>query len=87
MARKKISLIGAGRSAALWRTWPAMKELGDVVLVDIVEGVPQGQVARPAGVAAGGRLRRAVHRLQRLRGDARFRRHHRDRGLAAQSPA
>jgi hypothetical protein len=43
MARKKIALIGAGRSAARWRISLALKELGDVVLFDIAEGVPQGK--------------------------------------------
>ena len=43
MARKKIALIGAGH---IGRTWPflaAMKELGDIVLFDIIDGVPQGK--------------------------------------------
>ena len=32
-----------GRSAARWRIWWRLKELGDVVLFDIVDGVPQGK--------------------------------------------
>lgn len=43
MARKKISLIGAGMIGGSLAQLAAMKELGDVVLVDIVEGVPQGK--------------------------------------------
>ena len=43
MARNKIALIGAGRLAARWRIWSASKELGDVVLFDIVEACPQGK--------------------------------------------
>jgi len=43
MARKKISLIGAGMIGGTLAHLAAMKELGDVVLVDIVEGVPQGK--------------------------------------------
>ena len=31
------------RSAALWPIWRRLKELGDVVLFDIVDGVPQGK--------------------------------------------
>ena len=43
MARKKISLIGAGMIGGSLAQLAAMKELGDVVLVDIAEGVPQGK--------------------------------------------
>ena len=43
MARKKISLIGAGAIGGTLAHLVAMKELGDVVLVDIAEGVPQGK--------------------------------------------
>jgi malate dehydrogenase len=41
--RKKISIIGAGNVGATAAHWAAAKELGDIVLVDIVEGVPQGK--------------------------------------------
>jgi len=43
VARKKISLIGAGAIGGTLAHLAAMKELGDVVLVDIAEGVPQGK--------------------------------------------
>ncbi len=43
MARKKISLIGAGQIGGTLAHLAALKELGDVVLVDVVEGVPQGK--------------------------------------------
>lgn len=43
MARKKISIIGAGFVGATAAHWAAEKELGDVVLVDIIEGLPQGK--------------------------------------------
>jgi len=43
MGRKKISIIGAGFVGATAAHWAAEKELGDVVLVDILEGVPQGK--------------------------------------------
>lgn len=43
MARKKISVIGAGHVGAHTALWLALKELGDVVLLDIAEGVPQGK--------------------------------------------
>ena len=41
MGRKKISIIGAGFVGATAAHWAAEKELGDVVLVDILEGIPQ----------------------------------------------
>src|SRR5258708_10237537 len=41
--RKKITVVGAGNVGATAAHWLAAKELGDVVLVDIVEGIPQGK--------------------------------------------
>lgn len=41
--RAKISIIGAGNIGATAAHWAASKELGDIVLVDIAEGVPQGK--------------------------------------------
>ncbi|MEO8376337.1 MAG: malate dehydrogenase [Candidatus Sumerlaeota bacterium] len=41
--RPKISIIGSGNIGATAAHWAASKELGDVVLVDVVEGVPQGK--------------------------------------------
>jgi len=43
VARKKIALVGAGAIGGTLAHLAALKELGDVVLVDIVEGVPQGK--------------------------------------------
>jgi malate dehydrogenase len=43
MARAKISIIGAGHVGATTAHWAASKELGDVVLVDVIEGIPQGK--------------------------------------------
>ena len=43
MARKKISVVGAGNVGATTAQRLADKELGDVVLVDIIEGMPQGK--------------------------------------------
>ncbi|MBK8315711.1 MAG: malate dehydrogenase [Acidobacteria bacterium] len=42
-ARKKITVVGAGNVGATTAHWLVSKELGDVVLVDIVEGMPQGK--------------------------------------------
>ena len=41
--RNKITVVGAGNVGATAAHWLASKELGDVVLVDIMEGVPQGK--------------------------------------------
>ena len=41
--RPKITIIGAGFVGSTSAHWVASKELGDVVLLDIVEGVPQGK--------------------------------------------
>jgi malate dehydrogenase len=41
--RKKISIIGAGFVGSTTAHWLAAKELGDIVLLDIIEGVPQGK--------------------------------------------
>src|SRR5207244_11109007 len=43
MARKKIALIGAGQIGGNLALLAAQKELGDVVLYDVVEGIPQGK--------------------------------------------
>lgn len=43
MARKKITVVGAGNVGAHTALWLSTKELGDVVLMDIVEGMPQGK--------------------------------------------
>ena len=43
MARKKISLVGSGNIGGTLAHLIGLKELGDVVLFDIAEGVPQGK--------------------------------------------
>ena len=43
MARNKISLIGAGNIGGTLALLSGLKELGDVLLFDIAEGVPQGK--------------------------------------------
>jgi malate dehydrogenase len=56
MARKKIALIGAGQIGGTLAHLAALKELGDIVLFDIIDGVPQGKaldVAESGPVAAG----------------------------------
>src|SRR6478752_6131052 len=41
--RNKVSIVGSGNVGATAAHWIAAKELADVVLIDIVEGVPQGK--------------------------------------------
>ncbi len=43
MARKKIALIGGGQIGGTLAHLAALKELGDVVMFDIAEGLPQGK--------------------------------------------
>ena len=43
MARRKIALIGAGQIGGTLAHLVALKDLGDVILFDIVDGVPQGK--------------------------------------------
>ena len=41
--RKKVTVVGSGNVGATAAHWMAAKELCDVVLIDIVDGVPQGK--------------------------------------------
>ena len=41
--RKKITIIGAGNVGATAAHWAVVRGLGDVVLLDLIEGVPQGK--------------------------------------------
>jgi malate dehydrogenase len=41
--RRKVTIVGAGNVGATTAHWIAAAELADVVLVDVVEGVPQGK--------------------------------------------
>src|SRR5439155_3064350 len=41
--RPKITVVGAGNVGATAAQYIVEKELGDVVLVDVIEGVPQGK--------------------------------------------
>src|SRR5258708_575152 len=43
MARRKIALIGAGMIGGTLAHLAAMRELGDIILFDVVEGVPEGK--------------------------------------------
>ena len=83
--RPKISVVGAGNVGATVAQYVAERELGDVVLVDIVEGIPQGQGARPRPGGTGPRLRRRARRLEHLRRDGRLRHRGHHRGAGAQA--
>ena len=41
--RKKVTIVGAGNVGATAAHWIAAKELADVVLIDVAEGIPQGK--------------------------------------------
>jgi malate dehydrogenase len=41
--RKRVTVVGSGNVGATAAHWIASKELADVVLIDIIEGVPQGK--------------------------------------------
>lgn len=43
MPRKKITVVGAGNVGASVAAYASAQELGDVVLLDILEGIPQGK--------------------------------------------
>ena len=51
MARSKIALIGAGQIGGTLALLAGLKELGDVVLFDVAEGVPQGKALDLAELA------------------------------------
>ena len=39
----KVTIVGAGQTGATTAHWLAQRELADIVLIDVVEGVPQGK--------------------------------------------
>ena len=41
--KNKVSIIGAGMTGSTTAHWLAEREIADIVLVDIVEGMPQGK--------------------------------------------
>jgi malate dehydrogenase len=43
MTHPKITVVGAGNVGASCALWAAARDLGDVVLVDVVDGLPQGK--------------------------------------------
>ena len=89
MSRNKIALIGGGQIGGTLAHLIGLKELGDVVLFDIVEGLPQGKTLDIAQSGAGRRLRRQVQGHQflcRHRGRGRGHRHGRRAAQARHEP-
>ena len=41
--RKKVTIVGAGNVGATTAHWLAAKNIADIVLVDVIEGIPQGK--------------------------------------------
>ena len=60
MARHKISLIGAGNIGGTLALLAGMKELGDITLFDIAEGIPQGKALDIAQSSPIGRFNATV---------------------------
>src|SRR5688500_20400810 len=52
--KTKVTVVGGGNVGATVAQGIAAKELADVVVVDIVEGVPQGTTLEIMGTAPGG---------------------------------
>ena len=89
MARNKIALIGAGNIGGTLAHLAAAKELGDIVLFDVVEGVPQGKALdlSPCGPIDGFDAKlKGSQRLCRHQGRRRDHRHRRRRPQAGDEP-
>ena len=54
MARNKIALIGAGNIGGTLAHLAGLKELGDIVLFDIIKGIPDGKALDLPHLARGG---------------------------------
>ena len=82
MARKKIALIGAGMIGGTLAHLAAMRELGDIVLFDIAEGIPEGKaldIAQAGPVDGFDAKLKGTSRLCRYRRRRRLHRHRRHR--------
>ena len=85
MARNKIALIGAGQIGGTLAHLIGLKQLGDVVMFDVAEGIPQGKALDIAQSSPVNGFDAKFSRHQQLRGDRRRRRLHRHRRRAAQA--
>ena len=70
--RRKITVVGAGNVGATTAQRLAERDYADVVLVDIVEGMPQGKALDLNQAGPGRRIRAEPHRHERLRRDGRI---------------
>ncbi len=43
--KNKVSIVGAGMTGSTTAHWLAEQEIADLVLVDVVEGMPQGKAS------------------------------------------
>ena len=77
--RKKVTVIGAGNVGTTAAQEIARRDYADVVLVDIIENLPQGKALDLNQAGARPRLRADDRRHERLRGDGRLRRDRRHR--------
>jgi malate dehydrogenase len=71
MARRKIALVGAGQIGGTLALLAGLKDLGDVVLFDVVEGVPQGKaldIAQAAPVESFDAAYAGTNRYDALKG-------------------
>ena len=66
MARNKIALISAGQIGGTLAHLVGLKEFGDVVMFDVMEGIPQGKALDIAESSPVERFRRQDHRHQHL---------------------
>ena len=85
MARDKIALIGSGQIGGTLAHLIGLKELGDVVMFDIAEGVPQGKSLDIAQSSPVDGFDAHLHRRQLLRGARQRQGLHRHRRRAAQA--
>ena len=85
MARPKIALIGGGQIGGVLAQLCALRELGDVVLFDIVEGLPQGKTLDIAEAAPVDGFDVQPQGHEQLRGHQGRRRGHRHRRAAPQA--
>ena len=89
MARKKIALVGAGQIGGTLALLAGIKELGDVVLFDVVEGMPQGKaldIAQASPVEGFDAAYAGTQRLRALEGRRRRDRHRRRAAQAGHEP-
>ena len=82
---RKISLIGAGNIGGVQAQLIAQSQLADVVLFDVVEGLPQGKALDINHALDGWQTDSVRRRYERLQGYGRFGSLHRHGGTGAQA--